>query len=74
MDTISWMERKTNEEVITITQERSLLKTIGNRRGTKYRHLISHDSFFRSIIEEKIERKRERKTETNIFRLDTRKS
>ncbi|XP_073956518.1 uncharacterized protein [Choristoneura fumiferana] len=61
MKGISWMERKTNEEVLRMVEERrTILNTIDARRGNMIGHLIRHDDFFKTILEEKIEGKRGR--------------
>lgn len=61
MEKISWTEKRTNEEVLTLVDEkRSLLRTIENRRGKMMGHLIRHDTFFKTILEGKIEGKRGR--------------
>lgn len=61
MEKISWTEKKSNEEVLgMVNEKRSLLKVIENRRGKMLGHLIRHDSYIKVIIEGKIEGKRKR--------------
>lgn len=47
-------------------EKRNMLKIIEKQRGKMFEHLIRHDSFITSIIEEEIERN----TKTKLFRLD----
>jgi hypothetical protein len=61
LEKISWTEKKTNEEVLRIVSEkRSLLKVIENRRGKMIGHLLRHDDLIKVIIEGKIEGRRKR--------------
>lgn len=61
MESISWTEKKTNEEVLSMVKEdRCLLKTIQNRRGRMIGHLMRHDAFFVNILEGKVNGKRGR--------------
>lgn len=55
---MSWMERKSNEEVLRIFDElRTLLNTIDAKTGQMTIYLIRHDRFFETLLKGKIEGK-----------------
>lgn len=65
---IGWMEKKTNEEVLRMVNEkRTILNTIENRRGKMIGHLMRHDNYFRTILEGKIKGKRGRGQKSETF-------
>lgn len=51
MNGIGWRERKTNERMEMVSEERFLILTIENRRLKMLGHLISHDNTFNNILE-----------------------
>lgn len=54
-------------ETVLDLEEKLFLRTIENRRGKMLEHFIRHDAFIKTIIEGKIEGKREReRLEQNI--------
>ncbi|KAJ0183311.1 hypothetical protein K1T71_001287 [Dendrolimus kikuchii] len=61
MKRISWKEKKTNEEVPDMLKEkRIILKTLEERRGKMFGHLFRHDTFLCTLIEGKVEARREK--------------
>lgn len=60
MKGVSFIQRKTNEEVLGILQGSKkgyLLKAIDYRRGKMFWQLIYNDRFLRKVIEQKTEEK-----------------
>ncbi len=59
MEGISWMERKTNEEVLRIVgEERSLIATIRRRQHKWIGHILRGSTLLRTIIEGRLEGKK----------------
>ena len=53
---ISWTEKKSNEEVLTLVQEqRNLIDTIKQRQRNWIGHVLRSDSMLREVLEGKIE-------------------
>ena len=61
MEKISWTEHRTNEEVLErIGEERTMIKTIGERQNKRIVHTLRGDNLIKTVIEGKMEGKRTR--------------
>jgi len=61
MERISWMEHRTNEEILQMMDEkRSLIGVIQSRQRNWLGHILRGDSLLRTIIEGRMERKKKR--------------
>ena len=61
MERISWTERRTNEEILQLVEEkRSLIGTIRERQKKWIGHILRSDTLLRDIIEGRMEGKRMR--------------
>jgi hypothetical protein len=61
MERISWTERRTNEEILQLVEEkRSLIGTIRGRQKKWIGHILRSDTLLRDIIEGRMEGKRMR--------------
>lgn len=61
MKGISWMEMKTNEEVLSMVDERGTFwRSVYARLGSMIGQLIRKENFFKTMLHGKIEGKRER--------------
>src|ERR1043165_9450291 len=61
MERISWAERRTNEEILQLVEEkRSLIGTIRGRQKKWIGHILRSDTLLRDIIEGRMEGKRMR--------------
>jgi hypothetical protein len=72
MEKISWTEKKSNEEVLTIVDEnRNLIDIIRRRQRNWIGHILRSDCLLREILEGKIQgKKSKRTTETDDAGLD----
>ena len=56
MEKISWVERRTNEEILQLVEERrSLIGTIRERQKKWIGHILRSDTLLRDIIEGRME-------------------
>src|SRR6218665_1271173 len=61
MERISWMEHRTNEEILQMMDEkRSLIGVIQSRQRNWLGHILRGDFLLRTIIEGRMERKKKR--------------
>src|SRR6218665_3645495 len=61
MERISWMEHRTNEEILKMVDEkRSLIGIIRSRKRKWLGHIMRGDSLLRTIIEGRMEGKKKR--------------
>src|SRR6218665_3265029 len=61
MERISWMEHKTNEEILQMVDEkRSLIGVIRSRQRNWLGHIMRGDSLLRTIINGRMEGKKKR--------------
>ena len=61
MERVSWMERRTNEEILQMVDEkRSLIGIIRSRQRKWLGHIMRGDSLLRTIIEGRMEGKKTR--------------
>ena len=61
MEEVSWMEKKTNEEVLkTVGEERQLVKTIQRRKKNWIGHILHGDGLMKDVLEGRMEGKRPR--------------
>ncbi|CAI6366180.1 unnamed protein product [Macrosiphum euphorbiae] len=58
---ISWRERKSNIEVLTMIEEpRQIIKMMKIRKAKFFKHIMRHNTLITNIMEGKINRKRGR--------------
>src|SRR6218665_2074133 len=61
MERFSWMEHRTNEEILErVDEKRSLIGIIRSRQGNWLGHIMRRNSLLRTIIEGRIEGKKKR--------------
>ena len=61
MKRVSWMEHKTNEEILQMVgEERSMMETIRRRQRNWIGHIMRSDTIVRDIIEGRMEGKKTR--------------
>src|SRR5258708_24765701 len=61
MERVSWMDKKTNEEILhAVGEERSLVRTIVNRKKSWIGHILRGGGLLKDVIEGRMEGKRVR--------------
>src|SRR6478609_863623 len=61
MGKVSWMDKRTNEQVLSSTNEkRSLIKTIWDRKKNWIGHVVRGGGLIKLVLEERMEEKRPR--------------
>ena len=58
MGRVSWMDKRTNEQVLSsMNEERSLIKTIWDRKKNWIRHVVRGDGLMKLVLEGRMEGK-----------------
>ena len=64
---ISWREKKTNEEVLTLADEQLyIIPTIKKRKITYFGHMIRRNNIHRLLLEGPLEGKKQRKAKNGV--------
>ena len=55
MEKISWVDKKTNEEILNMVQEdRKILNTVWYHKHKWMRHVLMHDRLLCDVLEERM--------------------